>query len=127
MHVLPSSFTHKLPNCTLSPLYLIYFIIVSLPNLVTKHGQCSAHAHTHPKSKPKYLAQRNFKNVDLDKLLFDAALIDWTSVIITATVDDKIKYFNEKIIQLCDKHAPVRLIKLKRCPAQWLSDELKCL
>lgn len=56
-------------------------------------------------------------NMDLGKFVFDAALIGWTPAINTATIKDKIKHFNEKIIQLYRKY----------CPAPRLFDELKCL
>lgn len=136
MHILPFSATHHAPNYSPS---LLDLCIVSSPQHVAKHGQCSADNFSYhdliflsykirpPKIKPKVILQRNFSGMNKEKMLQDASNIDWSPVTNAVTVDDQVAIFNSMITQLYDKHAPLRAIKLKHRPAAWLTDDIKLL
>ena len=136
LHILPHGATHFFPNCTPS---LLDLTIVSSVNHVAKHGQCAADAFSYhdllflsykirpPKSKAKVLLQRNFGGMNLGDLRQDAIDTDWTVIDEAGSVDEKVHLFNSLIIQLFDKHAPVRPVKIKHSPAPWLTDDLKKL
>ncbi|XP_045454749.1 uncharacterized protein LOC123664196 [Melitaea cinxia] len=136
MHILPLNATHSSPNCSPTLLDLIF---VSSPDHVEKHGQCTAVEFSYhdliffsykvrpPKAKPRILLQRNFGGIDLDLLRKNAAEIDWSDVFIASGVDDKLHIFNSQLIQLFDKHAPIRPVRMKHLPAPWLTTEIRIL
>lgn len=128
--------THKIPGLTPSLLDLIF---VSSPHLVAKYGQLPAVAFSHhdllylsfnakpPKQKPTVVMRRCFGGIDHESLLSDAFKFDWSGLYDLAFLDDKVELFTSSIINLYDKHAPVRRVKLKHLPAPWLTDEIKSL
>ncbi|KAG6459782.1 hypothetical protein O3G_MSEX011606, partial [Manduca sexta] len=134
LSLLPLSATHHSPNCTPSLLDLIF---VSSLERVAKHGQCSADAFSchdllflsycvrPPKAQPKILMQRNFRGMNLDNLRKDAGSIDWGSLFRADCVDSKVDIFNNHVINLFDKHAPARPVKIKNVPTPWLTTEIK--
>ncbi|XP_026328672.1 uncharacterized protein LOC113236727 [Hyposmocoma kahamanoa] len=107
--------------------------IVSSPNRVVKHGQVPAPGFSHHdllyvvyKIKPHKRSSeikklRNFAGLELNKLAHDASTIDWSGVLATSTVDGKVANFGATLLSLYDKHAPIRLVKLKRPPAPWIT------
>ncbi|KAL0832948.1 hypothetical protein ABMA28_001083 [Loxostege sticticalis] len=136
LNILPLNPTHFFPNCAPS---LLDLIVVSSLNHVAKYGQCHADAFSFhdliylsykirpPRPKRKFLLQRNFSGMNIDALKLDAAGTDWSVVEAAEDVDEKVRLFNTLLIQLFDKHAPVRPVKLKHAPAPWLTEELKSL
>ncbi|CAG4937325.1 unnamed protein product [Colias eurytheme] len=136
LHILPLQPTHHFPNSIPS---LLDLIIISNPNFISNHGQCSADAFSYhnliflsynirpPKSKPQVVLQRNFSRMDLERLCSDAKKIDWNVINQCDNVNDKVEIFNSLITQLYDVHAPVKPIKLKHLPAPWLTENIKSL
>ncbi|KAL0879002.1 hypothetical protein ABMA27_003982 [Loxostege sticticalis] len=136
LNILPLKATHFFPNCAPS---LLDLMIVASTDHVAKHGQCHADAFSYhdliylsykirpPKSKAKFLLQRNFSGMNVDALRLDAAATDWSVIEQSENVDDKIALFNTLLLKLYDKHAPIRPVKIKHVPAPWLTDELKSL
>lgn len=53
--------------------------------------------------------------------------MDWGQVFHAVTMDDKIDKFNSLLMQLYDRHAPIRAVKIKHFPAPWLTDNIKRL
>ncbi|KAJ8735050.1 hypothetical protein PYW08_014300 [Mythimna loreyi] len=133
LSILPLSATHHFPNCSPS---LLDLMIVSKPNNVSVHGQLTACFSYHdlifmsykirpPKRKPQYIHLRNYKGIDLEALLRDAVGIDWTEVYQSSSVDDMVKIFNNKVLNLYDRYAPTRRVKIKYVPAPWLTPAIK--
>lgn len=128
--------THYFPNSVPS---LLDLILVSSPNHIAKHGQCSAdHFSYHdliyvsykirpPKHSSKILSLRNFEGMNVERLREDASNIDWTPLLQSLSVDDRVEILTSNIIQLYDKHAPVRAVRVKHLPAPWLNNEIKTL
>ncbi|CAG9135918.1 unnamed protein product [Plutella xylostella] len=65
--------------------------------------------------------------MDVDKLRADALKVDWSSILTTNSVDEQVAKFNELLVELYDKHAPVREVKMKHLPAPWLTDDIRVL
>ncbi|CAK1594935.1 unnamed protein product [Parnassius mnemosyne] len=136
LHILPSNPTHFFPNSAPS---LLDLKIVSSPEYIYKHGQYTADAFSYhdllflsyklrsPKVKSRVLLLRNFARMDVDRLKNDAASINWSLIDETTDVDEQVRLLNAFIMQLYDKHAPLRPIKLKYLPAPWLTKEIKDL
>lgn len=133
MHILQLNATHHAPHCNPS---LLDLIIVSDPSKVATHGQLSASFSYHdllflsykirpPKRKSKFLFLRSFKNIDMDRLMEDAGRIDWSPVYDCNDVDSMVSLFNKLVLELYDKHAPLKKVKVKHLPAPWLSDGIK--
>lgn len=133
LHILPLSATHHSPNCSPS---LLDLMIVSSPSNVSDHGQLPASFSYHnllylsyrirtPKRKPKLLHLRSYKGMNLEALQRDASNIDWSPVADTSDIDQKVNLFNNIILELYDRHAPVRLVKVKREPAPWITSEIQ--
>ncbi|XP_046973841.1 uncharacterized protein LOC124540384 [Vanessa cardui] len=134
MHILPLSATHRYPNSTPS---LLDLIIVSSPDFVSKHGQCSADAFSYhdliflsyilrpPKVKPKILLRRNFARMDVEQLRADARNIDWSAVESASCIEQGVDVFSSLLNQLYDVHAPIHQVKLKHLPTPWLTEDIK--
>lgn len=134
LHLLPLSATHKSPNCTPS---LLDLIIVSMPSNVNIHGQFPSCFSYHdliylsynirsPKKKAEYSFRRSLNKIDNDALLNDACALNWCSVFSCDSVDEAVSNFNTCIINLYDRHAPLKKIRIKHNPSPWLTDSIKC-
>jgi hypothetical protein len=71
------------------------------------------------------VSYRDFKKTDLDALKNDAEAISWQPVYDSHNVDDKVKVFNSILMELMDKHAPIRTISIKNSSAPWFTAEVK--
>lgn len=71
------------------------------------------------------MSLRNYSRIDLSLLLEDAHSVDWHAITRLNFVDDKVREFNKRVLGLCDKHAPLKSIKIKRKPALWLNVSIK--
>lgn len=133
LHILPLHATHHNPNVDT---WLDLMLISSL-SLIATHGQCSAPGFSRhdaifvsyilkpPKAKPKILHLRSFARIDVDQLREDASTIDWRSLLAATSMDEKVRLFNMKVINLFNIHAPIKKIKLKRSPAPWMTEDIK--
>ena len=136
LHLLPLNATHFFPNCTPS---LLDLMIVASPDHVARHGQVEADAFSYhnlvylsyrirpPKLKHRTLIQRNFKDMDLSRLCEDAENVNWSVIDSCATIDDKVFSFHKLLIELYDRHAPERPVRVKHFPAPWLTEDIKLL
>lgn len=116
---------------------LLDLIITSHLDYVATHGQLAAPAFSHhdlifsslkirtPKPKPVILHQRNFSQLNLDSLLSDASLVNWSDIESISSLDDKVVFLNKNILTLFDKHAPIRPVKIRRPPAPWFGDIIR--
>lgn len=133
MHILPLHATHHAPHSSPS---LLDLVLVSDVSKVASHGQLPAPFSYHdliflsykircPRRKPQFLFLRSFKNICLDRLRAEADSIDWSSVYNCSDLDSKVALFNRLLLDLFDKHAPLKKVKVKHAPAPWLSDNIK--
>ncbi|KAJ4444986.1 hypothetical protein ANN_06785 [Periplaneta americana] len=133
--ILPSAATHH----TQESETLLDIIATTNPQLALTNGQLPApgiSAHDIifleyslycPKYKPHITSYRDLKHIEHDKLINDALSLPWTEVWNLPDIDDKIEKFNDLVIQLYDKHAPLKTRRVGRRPAPWMCDAIKLL
>ncbi|KAJ4451108.1 hypothetical protein ANN_02548 [Periplaneta americana] len=94
--------------------------------LSTRHNLLE-HSLYCPKYKPRITSYRDLKHIEHDELINDALSLPWTEVWNLPDIDDKIEKFNDLVIQLYDKHAPLKTRRVGRHPAPWMCDAIKLL
>nr|CAI5870126.1 unnamed protein product [Callosobruchus analis] len=79
------------------------------------------------KFPPKFHTFRDFKKID--KNLFDTDLkrISFHDIFNSVELDRKVEIFNTLILELFDKHAPIKTVKITKKRAPWLTDNIKLL
>ncbi|KAJ4449541.1 hypothetical protein ANN_00942 [Periplaneta americana] len=81
-----------------------------------------------PKSAPRVITYRDIKRIDNIALKEDAAQLPWHMIWTLRTVDEKVDLFKTLILQLYDKHAPLKTTKrTRRNPAPWMTTEIRSL
>ena len=135
MSVLTSEPTH---HTTYSDT-LLDIIVTNNPQKVIKHGQIeapgiSAHDIIYleyslqcPKLKPRLVTFRDMKHLNQIELTEDAVKLPWQDIWTLKTIDEKVETFNELILQLYNKHAPLKTRRIARPPAPWLTDSVRSL
>ncbi|KAJ1531399.1 hypothetical protein ONE63_000080 [Megalurothrips usitatus] len=105
-------------------------------DLAVEHGQTAAPAFSNHdiiyavfnirvrKPVKKRVSYRDFSRIDVDALRRDADSISWQEVYEAQSIDSKVKVFNSKMIDLMDKHAPVRTKYVKRPSAPWFTCDI---
>ncbi len=108
---------------------LIDVIMTSNVNLVENHGVVSSHISDHyltyvlvklkmPKPSVSYICTRSYKNYESDRLLADLQQVPWYEISLVDDVNEMLALFNERFLDVLEKHAPVKIVKIKnrRCP-----------
>ena len=67
----------------------------------------------------------SYKNYDKKLLVNEVSLIDWMPVYEANDLNVTLKYFNHRLKNLFDKHAPILEKRVKSRPSKWLTAELK--
>lgn len=78
-----------------------------------------------PRSKPKFVTYRNFKNFSYDNFLVDLNHIQWNNIFYLGNIEEKIAVFNQYILELFDKHAPFVTSRVTKPYAPWLTHNVK--
>lgn len=78
-------------------------------------------------SRSEKIFVRDFKNVNNDDLKSDISNVDWNSIYVSESMDEKVDIFNEKLSAIYDKHVPLRQISNKRDPCPWITGNIKSL
>ena len=98
---------------------------VPIPGLRSPHDAVFlSYAISVPKYKPKLISYRDLKRINVDLLHEDAAATPWFLVNLFPSVDDKVHTLNTLILDLYNKHAPLKKKKVSRPPAPWLNNEI---
>lgn len=103
---------------------------VELHKSLGQTGHCMVMATLNLKKEkfmPKRIQYRPIKNIDSIVFDQDLSLCDWGSMFRSKSVDDMIGFFNNIVVGLFDKHAPVKksFLKFKHLP--WFTDNIKLL
>ena len=69
----------------------------------------------------KHIKCRNFRHFDALKFQADVECIDWSSIYECTDVNVCAHLFRLYLIDICDKHAPYRLLKLREFAPPWLN------
>jgi hypothetical protein len=135
LRVLPLGPTHILKESK----SLIDHIIVSQEKMVKLHGQLSAPGFSHhdliflhyslkvPKPKSKTVLMRSLRCVYNEALVSDAEELNWDDISRVPTIDGNVELMNNKIIHLYNKHAPLKHVRIKNRPVQWLTEDIRRL
>ena len=74
---------------------------------------------------PRVIKCRNYVNYSSENMNIDIESIDWSSLYKLKNVNLAVKYFNSKIEEVFNRHAPVIVKKVKGRPCPWLNPDLK--
>ena len=107
-------------------------------DLLIKSGQLDAPGFSHhdllfaifnlatPRvSGKKNVTYRDFKNLDVNSLLMEANTMNWEKIYKINNVDDKVSLLNSMMIELMDKYAPCKTVKVKNYDEPWITRDLK--
>ena len=117
---------------------LIDVIRTSNPALVTDGGVFETHITDHylvyvvlnlkaPKPLPTYVISRSYKNYDSESFVNDLAQVPWYENALTDDAGEKVEHFNEKCLEILERHAPVRKRKVRNRQCPFLDKEIKKL
>jgi len=82
--------------------------------------------HTKPKPS-KTFTYFDFNNVNFPLLDADFNRINWHSIFTMPSVDDQVDYFNKNIIDLFNKHVPIKTKSLKKSSQPWFNSNIRLL
>lgn len=75
----------------------------------------------------RFCTFRDFKNFDYTKFCGDLVITPFQNIINIPNIDDKLKIFNDLIISLFNKHAPVRTVRVNKRKCPWLTYPIKLM
>ena len=118
------------PTCvTETSSTLLDVIITSNINLVESSGVLPCHISDHYlvhatlklmiiKPPSRFVKLRSFRHYDGQQFLADLERIPWDEVALVDDASEMLDNFNNKLIDVLDRHAPVKTIRIKRrcCP-----------
>lgn len=116
---------------------LIDWLLVSDLNMVLQHGQFPAPSISNHDllylsynlkiNKPplKFLTFRDFSRFNSGPFYSDAMSANWESVLRSFDINEKITLLNANILNLFNKHAPLRKVRVTHPPAPWLTMEIR--
>lgn len=118
---------------------LIDLIITDAPtrckNVKVIHNTClSDHALVtaefnikKPKVQAQYVRRRCLNKINVELFEKDLNAIPWDDIMCLDDVNAMVEQFNNHILELFDKHAPVVCIKTKEKPHPWITDVIKIM
>ena len=82
-----------------------------------------------PKTPPNYIKYRTLKNYNAENFLLDlrAQQVAWTENYLRTDTSEKLDYFNQVFLDILDKHAPIKIIKLKHHKCVFLDEDIRDL
>lgn len=111
-------------------------IASNCPELLIKYGQSAApgfsghdliyavYSLSTPTFHPRMITYRDFKNFNTDAFLEQAHSLPWHEIIMIPTIDEKVDLFNTMLLDLYDRHAPLRTTRATRPPTPWMTNDI---
>ncbi|XP_011858771.1 PREDICTED: uncharacterized protein LOC105556295, partial [Vollenhovia emeryi] len=133
MYLVPYKSTHHLRHSST----LLDLSIIDDRDKLMDYGQqdvafLSAHDLIHIKYRIKIqrtcgrrIMYRDWSRLDKDALISDICGIDWTALLASNNMDEKVEEFNTKLTEILNKQIPLRTRCFKNLPAPWLTEEIK--
>lgn len=114
---------------------LIDWILVTNPDQIVSSGVLPDSFSDHsvvfcvwkvkvPKLPPKYVKVRQTKNINSDLFLNDLANINWTRFQLIPDVTDAWEFLYSEMLEVINKHAPFKTIRVKGRHLPWISTDL---
>lgn len=135
LSLIPYGVTFRLPNCE----SWLDMIASNCNDKLVYHNKvpaCGFSAHylllavfsfKVPFFQPRRIAYRNFRKVDVNALQDDALNAPWEDIVKLNNVNAKVERFNEILLGLWDKHAPLREYNVSNKPKPWMSNTISTL
>lgn len=79
------------------------------------------------KIKPKLVTFRCFRNFNYDNFSNDLASLPWHEIIYENNIDKKVDLFNSFLLEIFNRHAPLKTVRVTKPKAPWLTPNLKLL
>ncbi|CAB3256978.1 unnamed protein product [Arctia plantaginis] len=76
---------------------------------------------------PRYISKRSLHKIDQEKFCTDLKHISWNDIMALSDVDDQIQRFNEMLLNLFNKHAPLIRYKIYTRPTPWITQNVKLM
>ncbi|XP_029171149.1 uncharacterized protein LOC114940599 [Nylanderia fulva] len=133
LHLVPFSATHHTRNSST----LLDLCIIDDGEKLIDYGQrgvafLSAHDLIYIKYAVKLRRRtervvlgRDRSGFNEEAFVSEVNSIDWTDLLLSANMDEKIGIFNAKILDIYDAHAPWKQFRYKNLPAPWLTTEIR--
>lgn len=77
-----------------------------------------------PKTKPRTISYRKYKNINQENFENDVSQVNWSEVFCINNINGKVECFNKLLLQVFDKHAPMKSFKLKGNDCPWMNGEV---
>lgn len=114
---------------------LLDWILVSNPDRVLKSGVLSDPISDHSfifciwkikttSQPPKYITFRQSKAMDIDSFINDIVNINWSRFQLIPSVEEAWNFFYSEFINVVNKHAPLRTIRVKGRHLPWINSYL---
>lgn len=71
--------------------------------------------------------RRDFRKLDVVSLQSDILAAPWENMLDFGCIDDKVSIFNDILIDLYDRHAPLKTYSIKHQPKPWFTADIKSL
>ena len=111
----------------LHPEFVMKVDAVDMPGIADHFLTYMVYSLKLPKFKPKLMSKRKFKSIDIEKFNVDADNAPWENTYVVDDINDKLLIFENIIMDLLNKHAPVCVFRVTRPPAPWMTEEIKQL
>ncbi|CAL1671736.1 unnamed protein product [Lasius platythorax] len=133
MQLVPYKSTHHLRNSST----LLDLSIIDDRDKLMEYGQqdvafLSAHDLIYVKYRIKTqrrcgrrITYRDWSCLDMDAFMSDICGIDWTVLLASNSMDEKVEEFNTKLIEIFNKQVPLRTRCFKNLPAPWLTEDIR--
>ena len=79
------------------------------------------------KIEPETYSFRDYKSVVYSDLLRDINMINWNLIYTFTSVDEKVNFLQQYLINLFDKHVPLKTKKVKYSRSPWFNDNIQKL
>lgn len=117
---------------------LLDLLIVDRTEGVLHYGTRSVHIADHelifcaimcakPCRVPLLKNIRDFRNFNRELFLSDLQTIPLHNIYHLPNVNDKLSFFSEKLLNVINRHAPTRVIRITKKPAPWLTNNVRLL
>lgn len=77
-----------------------------------------------PKDEPKIIKVRSFNKFECDAFLADLETLPWGTIYMFDSPDDAWFAIEELLTDVCDKHAPLRTMRVKGLQPPWMNGEI---
>ncbi|CAH2018232.1 unnamed protein product [Acanthoscelides obtectus] len=79
------------------------------------------------KHEQKMITFRDFSHFDEQSFIDDLARVNFIEMCYMRNIDDKVQFFSSKLIDIFNRHSPIRTVRVSKPKAPWLSYPLRQL